>query len=88
MIDQAIPEHEQFALSWIVEFRNHAPPFSQRTQGGGRLEGLLENLHCPVPGILSDVLGDLVETGTCGFGPDYRAAPSSHLRRISASTCS
>jgi len=88
LIDQAIPEHKQFAFGWVVEFRNHPPSFGQRTQGRGGLERLLQNLKSPVARILSDVLNDLVETGTCGFSPDYRASPSSHLRRISASTCS
>src|SRR5205809_5402 len=61
LIDQAIPEHEQFAFGWVVEFGNRPPSFGQRTEGRGGIECLLQNLKSPVPRILSDVLNDLVD---------------------------
>ena len=80
--------HEQFANGRVVQFPNDSPTLGERRQAGADAQRVVENLHGRLRRVLCDVPDNGIEGVSCGFGPDYFADPSSHLRRRSAATCS
>ena len=87
-VHEAIAKHEYFPNGWVIQFRNHPATLGQRRQVPRRFERALKHPKSIRARIGREVFDDFVERQLRRLGPDYPTFPRSHLRRISASTCS
>ncbi len=78
--------YEKFAEHRITDLRNDATTFAKRRQAVGPFDGPFRQAPRILRRVLRNVREGVLKRLTSALGPDYLAAPRSHLRRSSSAT--